>query len=128
MTGKKSAKKSLLKKRNFSEHIVPLTKVDNSSSTTDASPGVNYKSLAPMVKLAWKVRENAYCPYSGFKVGAALRSKATGKIYTGCNVENAAFPTGLCAERGALCAAVAKEGPGIKFDEIVVVTGAEEPT
>jgi cytidine deaminase len=83
--------------------------------------------LKKMKKAAWKVRENAYCPYSGFKVGASMRSAKTGKIYAGCNVENAAFPTGICAERGALCAAVASEGPNVKFDEIVVVTENHEP-
>ena len=86
------------------------------------------KDLAPLTKAAWKARENAYCPYSGFKVGAAMRSKATGKIYYGCNVENAAFPSGICAERGAVCNALATEGPGIEFDEIVVVTTADEPS
>ena len=48
-----------------------------------------------MKKLAWKARDNAYCPYSGFKVGASIRSAKTGKIYVGCNVENAAYPTGI---------------------------------
>ena len=86
------------------------------------------KTLGPLIKAAWKARENAYCPYSGFKVGASLRSKATGKIYHGCNVENAAFPSGICAERGALCYALATEGPGIEFDDVVVVTNADEPS
>ena len=110
-----------MKKRNFSELSSPLS---NLSKSACKEP----KGLSSIIKSAWKVRENAYCPYSGFKVGAALRSKATGKVYLGCNVENAAYPTGICAERGALCSALAAEGPKIKFDEIVVVTGAEEPT
>ena len=81
-----------------------------------------------MVRRAWEVRENAYCPYSGFKVGAALRSKQTGKVYGGCNVENAAYPSGLCAERGAICQAVAAEGPDVKFDHCVVVAESDSIT
>jgi cytidine deaminase len=55
---------------------------------------------------ALAVRENAYVPYSNFKVGAALRS-SKGNIYVGCNVENAAYPEGTCAEAGAIAAMVA---------------------
>lgn len=55
---------------------------------------------------ATQVRENAYAPYSNFKVGAAIRS-ASGVVYTGCNVENAAYPEGTCAEAGAIAAMVA---------------------
>lgn len=54
-----------------------------------------------LINSAKKVAENAYAPYSGFKVGAALRL-SSGKIATGTNVENAAFPSGICAERSAL--------------------------
>ncbi len=49
--------------------------------------------------------ENAYAPYSGFKVGAALRLES-GKVIKGTNVENAAFPSGICAERNAISASV----------------------
>jgi len=55
---------------------------------------------------ALAVRENAHAPYSGFKVGAALRT-ASGAVYTGCNVENIAYPEGTCAEAGAIAAMVA---------------------
>jgi cytidine deaminase len=58
-----------------------------------------------MLGAARKARANAWAPYSHFHVGAALF--ANGKIYPGCNVENASYPVGLCAERGALAAAVA---------------------
>jgi cytidine deaminase len=51
------------------------------------------------------VQVNAYVPYSHFPVGAAVRS-ATGRVYVGCNVENAAYPQGLCAEASALAAMV----------------------
>jgi cytidine deaminase len=52
------------------------------------------------------VRENAYAPYSGFKVGAAVMTDR-GHVYAGCNVENVAYPEGTCAEAGAIAAMVA---------------------
>ncbi len=51
--------------------------------------------------------ENAYCPYSGYKVGAALLCK-DGTVYTGCNIENAAFSPTVCAERTAIFKAVSE--------------------
>ena len=59
-----------------------------------------------LLEAATAVRENAYAPYSRFKVGAAIRA-ASGKIFTGCNVENVAYPEGTCAEAGAIAAMVA---------------------
>lgn len=55
---------------------------------------------------AREVRERAYVPYSGFKVGAALQA-ADGSVHAGCNVENVAYPQGTCAEAGAIAAMVA---------------------
>lgn len=67
----------------------------------------------------------AYAPYSRFRVGAALRSRA-GQVVTGCNVENAAFPAGICAERAAVANAVVQ---GVRdLEELVVVTEADDPT
>lgn len=69
--------------------------------------------------------EQAYAPYSRFRVGAALLG-ADGTIHRGCNVENAASPSGLCAERAAVASAVSR---GVReFDAIVIVTEAERPT
>ncbi len=74
--------------------------------------------------LALKVREHAYAPYSSFKVGAALRS-ASGKIYSGCNVENSAYPEGTCAEAGAI-AAMISDGE-IEIVEICIVADGTRP-
>lgn len=69
--------------------------------------------------------ERAYAPYSNFRVGVALLG-SDGSITEGCNVENAAYPTGICAERAALASAVAR---GVRsFRAITIVTSGEEPT
>ena len=59
-----------------------------------------------LLRLARQMRTRAHAPYSMFKVGAALRA-IDGSIHGGCNVENAAYPEGLCAEAGAIAAMVA---------------------
>ena len=73
---------------------------------------------------ACAVRENAHAPYSGFHVGAALRTRA-GTVFVGCNVENAAYPEGTCAEAGAIAAMVAAGEREIA--EAYVVAGSETP-
>lgn len=60
-----------------------------------------------LVELALRARENSYSPYSHFRVGAALEC-ADGRVFTGCNVENAAYGSSLCAERTALVKAVSE--------------------
>lgn len=62
--------------------------------------------IEALFSAAAAVRKNAYAPYSGFAVGAALRS-GSGTIHVGTNVENAAYPVGTCAEAGAIAAMVA---------------------
>ncbi len=59
-----------------------------------------------LLEAARNVREKAYAPYSNFRVGAAVRA-ASGAVYSGCNVENVAYPEGTCAEAGAIAAMVA---------------------
>ncbi len=59
-----------------------------------------------LLDAARRARDNAYAPYSGFKVGAALRCP-DGSVFSGCNVENVAYPQGTCAEAGAIAAMVA---------------------
>ena len=68
---------------------------------------------------AARVARNAYAPYSAFRVGAAVLT-ATGKTYVGCNVENSSFPIGGCAERHAIAAAVAAEGPEMRLAAVAV--------
>ena len=72
-----------------------------------------------LIDLALEARGRAYAPYSNYAVGAALRTQS-GRIFTGCNVENAAYPTGMCAERVAIFKAVS-EGEKA-FEVIAVVT------
>jgi cytidine deaminase len=78
------------------------------------------KKTAALIAKAQQVARKAYAPYSAFHVGAAVETEA-GKIYVGCNVENAAFPTGGCAERHAIAAAVAAEGPEMQLKSVAVV-------
>ena len=70
------------------------------------------------------VRENAYVPYSKFKVGAAIRTVG-GAVYKGCNVENVAYPEGTCAEAGAIAAMIA--GGDIAIAEVAVIADSPEP-
>ncbi len=76
-----------------------------------------------LLNLAISAREMAYAPYSGFRVGAALLGKS-GKVYTGCNIENAGYTPTNCAERTALFKAVS-EGER-EFVSIAIVGGRYE--
>ena len=71
-----------------------------------------------LIAAAMKAREYAYAPFSNFRVGSALRAKS-GRIYTGCNVENATLGLTVCAERVALLKAISEGERG--FDAIAVV-------
>ena len=77
-----------------------------------------------LLKAAAEVRERAWAPYSKFKVGAAIRS-TSGRVYVGCNVENAAYPEGTCAEAGAIAAMVA--GGDTRIAEVCVIADSPEP-
>jgi len=80
---------------------------------------INPQQREGLLKEAQQARHNAYAPYSKYKVGAALLTES-GKVYTGVNVENAAYPLSICAERTAVFKAVS-DGES-KFSAIVVVT------
>jgi cytidine deaminase len=81
--------------------------------------------MDPLIASALRARENAHAAFSGFKVGAALEDEA-GRIYTGCNVENATYGLTICAERVAVFKAIS-EGAR-KFKRIAVVADTETLT
>ena len=77
-----------------------------------------------LMKMAIEARQNAYAPYSHFAVGAALLAES-GRVYTGCNIENASYGLTCCAERNAIFAAV---GAGERrFKMLAVAADSPEP-
>jgi cytidine deaminase len=87
------------------------------------APGSRQRQV--LAERAFAAMDRAYAPYSRFRVGAALLG-SDGSVAEGCNVENASYPAGLCAERAAIAAAVAR---GVRdFTAIVIATEAERPT
>ena len=77
-----------------------------------------------LLDAARAVRENAYAPYSRFKVGAALRA-ASGAVHVGCNVENVAYPEGTCAEAGAVAAMIA--AGDTRIADVLVIADSPDP-
>ena len=80
---------------------------------------LNYKLL---LEKAYEGRENAYAPYSNFKVGAAVLAE-NGKIYTGCNIENASYGATNCAERTAIFKAISEGNRKIRA---IAIVGADD--
>lgn len=76
----------------------------------------------PLVSAALEVREKAHAPFSNFKVGAAIED-GTGRIHTGCNIENATYGLSLCAERVAVFKAISEGAGG--FRRVVVAADTE---
>lgn len=79
-------------------------------------------ALAGLFEAASRARANAYAPYSGFPVGAAILAD-DGQIYAGCNVENASYPVGTCAEAGAVAALIS--GGSRRLAAILILGGAD---
>lgn len=80
--------------------------------------------MQDLLDAASKVKRSAYAPYSGFQVGAALRGR-DGGIYVGCNVENAAYPEGLCAEASAVAAMITAGEK--RIEEILILGDGDHP-
>lgn len=85
----------------------------------DGACALSQAAIDELVQAAWHARAQAYAPYSGFAVGAALLTRGGG-VVTGCNVENASYGLSICAERNAVARAVA--GGVRAFDAVAVVT------
>lgn len=81
------------------------------------------KTLDEMLQMARDAMEKAYVPYSEFSVGAVIKAQS-GKLYAGCNVENAAYPAGSCAEQGAISVMIL--GGDTKIREMVVMGDGEQ--
>src|SRR5580692_11313253 len=81
---------------------------------------------ARLLRSAKKVMKNAYAPYSKFRVGAAILL-SNGKIFSGCNVENASYGMTNCAERTAIFSAIAQCGPKIEIGAVTVVNDQRVP-
>jgi cytidine deaminase len=98
--------------------------VENELRSPEGRPVPDDAALEGLVEAARAIREQAYAPYSGFPVGAALL--AGGRVFTGVNVENASYPIGVCAERNAVAAMVAAGER--RIEAVAVVTDAPVPT
>jgi cytidine deaminase len=92
--------------------------------STEASESPTEGQGDVLVRAAREARKQAYCPYSGFAVGAALLA-ASGRIYHGCNIENASYSVTVCAERAALFTAVSAGER--RFEAIAVVAAGSSP-
>jgi len=79
-----------------------------------------------LIERAKDALKHAYAPYSGFHVGAAVLTER-GEIYAGCNVENASYGLTNCAERSAICNAVAAEGARMRVRAVAVWSSPERP-
>ncbi len=80
--------------------------------------------IEDLISKAKKAHQRSYAPYSKFHVGAAILAD-DGRLYAGCNVENAAYPQGLCAEAGAISAMIC--GGGKSIETILIYSEAERP-
>jgi cytidine deaminase len=89
--------------------------------------GISPEITQKLIAAAKQAAQQAYAPYSQFKVGAALLTEA-GNIFSGCNVENISYGLSMCAERNAIATAVAVEGGDtIKLKAMVVVNHRDTP-
>jgi cytidine deaminase len=93
---------------------------------TSAKKSASSQRNQHLLQAARKAMKHAYAPYSQFKVGAAMLT-SKGKVFSGCNVENASYGLSNCAERTAIFAAIAESGPGLDIRAIAVVNDQGVP-
>jgi cytidine deaminase len=85
------------------------------------------EARSQLINAARQVAAQAYCPYSRFRVGAAVLTDR-GEIFAGCNVENASYGLTICAERNAIFQAVSRSTAPVVIRAIVVFTPTDQPT
>ena len=90
-------------------------------------PAANDPALEDLLEQAREAAFHAYAPYSGFRVGAALRL-TNGAVVTGTNVENVSYGLTLCAERAALVQAISRFGPAIRVEAVAVANLNDAPS
>ena len=95
--------------------------------TANNTPMLTESVLNALVEQARQAAQHSYSPYSGFKVGAALRL-TNGEVVTGTNVENISFGLTICAERSALVSAVSQFGPRIQIEAVAVANLNQKPS
>ncbi len=98
----------------------------NKSANAEAAEGRLDATLKRLFDAALAVARHSYSPYSGFKVGAALKL-SNGEIVTGTNVENVSYGLTICAERAAVVQAVSRFGPTIRIEAVAVANLSEMP-
>jgi cytidine deaminase len=96
--------------KNSDQSIQPITRLKS--------------NLRSLLKAAQKARKMAYAPYSKYQVGCALTDEK-GKVFTGCNVENASYPAGVCAERTAIVKMISEGSK--KIHHLLLVGSSKEP-